>query len=204
MKIEFKDFSVSFKDKKLFNKINAQVNGDNIWVWATNGRGKTTIFNCIYGLDQYEGDILIDDRLIDKNRGLLANKEFAYSYQKPTMIMKATILQNLKLLDIDQEVFTLYIKQFHFEPSYNKKVMNLSGGEQQIVNICLALSIPSKIILLDEPTNNLSDNNINNLVNVLKNEKRGIIYSSHHEIPINYTKIDISGWRLNDQSTIII
>ncbi len=69
------------------------------------------------------------------------------------------------------------------EVKANRRVLRLSGGEQQRVSIARALSYNSKIILADEPTGNLDKENEEEIINILKElahkDNKCVIVVSH-------------------------
>lgn len=199
MNLHFKKFSVIINIKTKIYVDNKVADSKYIWLSAPNGTGKTSVLNCIYGLQSFKGSIIIDGKEINNcSRSNLRN-EFSYFRQKPVLIPKATIGDNIKLLNIDECVFKKYLSRFYFKSKLNKKIIELSGGERQVVGLCIALSKNSNYLLLDEPTNNLSSENVNNLIQVLESEKRDVIYTSHSELELNYLKIDITGWRAENE-----
>ncbi len=198
MKIELKDFLVC-KDCVLKLNVKYQlITGQNVWLVANNGVGKTTILDCLYGQFPFSGQVIIDDIYLSRNKKQLVSM-FSYLKQKPVLIEEATIIENIKLLKLELSTFTNYLSAFHFEGQLDKKIVNLSGGEKQIVGICMALSKKSKYLLLDEPASNLSHKNIEKLTEILKKEQRSIIFTSHTLINLDCEMVNITNWRCDNE-----
>ena len=76
---------------------------------------------------------------------------------------------------IDKTRINSLLESLGIEDKANKKTLNLSQGEKQRVSIALAIVNSPKLILADEPTSSLDDNNCNKVINLLKaySQKKG-------------------------------
>lgn len=96
--------------------------------------------------------------------------------------MDCSIKSNLKLFNIHEETFNHYFIQFKIKENiFKKKLKHLSGGELQVVNICIGLAKESKLLLIDEPYNNLSKINKSIFENIIMSVDRKIIIVSHEK-----------------------
>lgn len=82
-------------------------------------------------------------------------------------IMLPMLLDNKKLKEIEKNVIS-FTQRFGIRKHLNKYPGELSGGEQQRVSICRALSNNPKLILADEPTGNLDSQSSKEVVTCLK------------------------------------
>ena len=144
------------------NKINLKIFDKELFVLlGKTGSGKTTLLNTIAGLKTYEGIIKFDNETIDdtptENRGI------GYLFQNlllfPHMDVYSNIsyglrIRNLKKTEIATKVMEL-VKLVRIEHLIDRYPKSLSGGEKQRVALARALAIEPKILLLDEPFNNL-------------------------------------------------
>ena len=125
------------------------------------GSGKTTLLNTIAGLKKYEGNIKFNNKSVD--RIPTEQREIGYLFQNlllfPHMNVYSNIsyglrIRNYKNYDISTKVMEL-AKLVRIEHLMDRYPKYLSGGEKQRVALARALAIEPKILLLDEPFNNL-------------------------------------------------
>lgn len=147
-------------------------------IFGKSGCGKTTLLNVIGGLDKYEnGKILIDNNPITKDTDIIRNKYIGYIFQNYNLNNNETCYENiasaLKLCglrdkkEIDQRVNAVLINVGMSK--YAKRYPDtLSGGQQQRIAIARALVKNPRIILADEPTGNLDENNTVMIMEILK------------------------------------
>lgn len=152
-----------------------------ISVLGPSGCGKTTLLNVIGGLDKASGEIIYDDlelkkynmHKIDKYR----SAEIGYVFQNYNLLLEETVYNNLAIAleiigitdkdEVDKRIeYTL--KAVGMYKYRKKRAYALSGGQQQRVSIARALIKNTKIIIADEPTGNLDNENTIEIMNILK------------------------------------
>ena len=171
-KTVLKAFSYSFNDYGLYA------------VTGKSGSGKTTLLNIIAGISMpTEGKITYS-----KNIGSIHQK-ISYIYQNCNLFDNLTVIDNINLIGkikknnpdnvlIDDTLARLGIKELK-----NEKISDLSGGERQRVSIGIALIFKANVIIADEPTSSLDENNINGIMKILKELSKEIlvIISTHNK-----------------------
>lgn len=173
--------------------------GEVLGLVGENGAGKSTlmkIFSGAYPAHTYDGDILVDGM----PRSFAGPKDsqkagIAIIYQELNLIPELTVAENIylgrepvigKTGIIDQR--KLYEQAEELLASLNiplearEQIKNLGIGRQQMVEIAKALSYQAKILILDEPTSALTDQEVEALFKMIKSLRgRGVsmIYISH-------------------------
>lgn len=134
--------------------------GDVVAIIGESGSGKSTLLKCIYGLlKPDEGEILIngkrvkgpDEQLIPGNAEMkMVTQDFALNIYAKVYDNIASMLSNTDV-KAKQEKTMEMMEHLHITKLKDKKIIELSGGEQQRVAIAKALISNTKILLLDEP-----------------------------------------------------
>ena len=143
--------------------------GKRYLVAAPSGRGKSTLFHCIYGLRKdYSGAISIDshdigaftpDDWADRRQ-----KDLAIVFQDLRLFPQLSGLENIQLhrdLNPVVEDTTLrhWAHELQMDDEWEKPVEKLSYGQRQRIAILRALSRPFRYLLLDEPFSHLDPRN---------------------------------------------
>ncbi len=191
MWISIEDLTIKYKEKYIYDKTSIDVIERNVFLIGKNGMGKTSLLDVIYKYKNYEGEIYIDNKNLKNISKEKLRKDISYIKQFALFFEELSVKENLKILKVNKNKYNSYIKKFKVKDFINKKVKELSGGEKQVLNICVGLSKGKKILLIDEPLNNLSKENKKVLIDLLKEDKRNKIIISHEEIILKSKSIMI-------------
>ncbi|MBN4083186.1 urea ABC transporter ATP-binding subunit UrtE [bacterium AH-315-B06] len=183
--LEIKNIDAFYGNSPALQDVSLQVaKGEFLCVLGRNGAGKTTLLRAIMGLmDRVTGSItLAGEEINDKDTSDRALAGIGYVPQGRGILPKFTVRENLLLgtfaatggnREINEWVFELFpnLKQF-----LNRQGGNLSGGQQQQLAIARALLTDPKVILLDEPTEGIQPNIVEQIEDVLiqLNAKHGL------------------------------
>ena len=162
-------------------------------VMGKSGSGKTTLLSLIAGLMlPSEGEVLIDGTATSQmNRNQLRRDRIGVIYQNfnlfPLLTVEENVAYPLRLRKENGDVNALVREKLKLvdiqDEQFSRLPVTLSGGEQQRVAIARALAAGSEIILADEPTGSLDEENGQNIVRILKdlahNENRCVIVVTH-------------------------
>lgn len=193
--IRLENISKVYNTKKIFENFNLTVEkGEFLGIKGESGKGKSTLLNIIGLLETCDGRVIMDGKEINyKNtkeiQRFLRNK-IGYLFQNFALIDDLNVYENLKIvLKKDEKknskaVILQELKKVGMEDALNKKVYQLSGGEQQRIAIVRLILHKSEIILADEPTGSLDIKNAKIVMDLLKEfHKQGktVIMVSHDE-----------------------
>ncbi len=161
-------------------------NGTIYGICGTNGSGKTMLLRAIAGLIiPTSGEIIVDNKVLHKDISI--PNDIGIVIENMELPKQYNAFDNLKILSkirnkASNEDIINSLKQVGLETDI--KVKKYSLGMKQRLNIAQAIFENPKIILLDEPTNALDEQGVEQIYNVLRNEKEKgtlILIATHHK-----------------------
>ncbi len=180
--IQLQNIVKNFEIVNVLKGINLKIDfGEQCVIRGASGSGKSTLLYLLGGLDRAtKGKILIkgenieeyNDEQLALYRNLKVGFVFQFHFLLPTMnsldniLLKAQI-GNHKVKPIREQSIEL-AKYLGVEHCLKKFPFELSGGEQQRINLIRALSLKPEILLCDEPTGNLDSENSKKVTELLK------------------------------------
>lgn len=183
------------KDDYVFKNINYEFEQGKIYaIKGKSGSGKTTLLSLITGLEKCtEGNIYYDGKNLKKyNFDSYRNTDIGIVFQSYNLLPHLTAVENIILsMDVSkvkvknkkEKALELMKRVGLKEEQANRKILKLSGGEQQRIAIARSLSYDSKIIIADEPTGNLDKDTENEILkifrNLAQNENKCVIIVTH-------------------------
>ena len=196
--IKFVNINFTYStNKKILDNFNLDIKCNNniLGITGSSGIGKSTIVKLLIKLYDYKGDIYIDNINIKDIDPDYIRKSIIYVNQNAKLFDKKIIDNILYGCNENKEECYKYlndimsfqkIKELYKNIDFNKNAglsgENLSGGQRQVINLINGLIIPSKIVILDEPTNALDihlKNDVINIIKYFKKYKKCIIIISH-------------------------
>ena len=184
-----------YDDFRAVNDLSFEIKeGEIFGLLGVNGAGKTTTFRMIMGLlDKTEGTITLDDKEIDYSQtdkiGFLTEERSLLPTK--TVLEQAIyygVLKGLNKFEVEDRLDE-YLKEFNIEEYKNKKIKELSKGNQQKIQFILSVIHKPKLLILDEPFSGLDPIKVEMFKKVilrLKKENTIIIFSSHMMEHIEY------------------
>ena len=198
MLVSMTGISKSFPGIRALNKVDFSLESGEVHVLlGENGAGKSTLMKILAGIyPPDEGEILLDQKKIAP-KSLLEAQRLGISIvlQEFNLIPDLTAAENLVLInrpegallgmisvrEMEAEAEKIF-KRLGISLDTAKTVRELSVAEKQLVEIAKALSFSAKVIIMDEPTAALADEEVGRLFRIiadLKNQGMGIVYISH-------------------------
>lgn len=146
---------------------------------GVSGCGKTTLLNVLGGLDtDYKGTVTLHG---ESGKDVL-NANVGYIFQQSLLISDLTVFENLLMLNGDADLIDSMLSRLKIVHLKNNLPAQLSGGERQRVAIARALITGVKVLLADEPTASLDENNSRSVADLLAdlcNDGCTIIVATH-------------------------
>lgn len=161
--------------------------GEIFGLLGLNGAGKTTTFRMILGLiDDYTGKITLDGekidyKITDKIGFLTEERSLLTKLTVKEQIVYYGVLKGIPENEIDKKL-DYWLKEFGIEGYKNRKIKELSKGNQQKVQFISAIINEPKLLILDEPFSGLDPINVELFKKVILDFKKkgtSIIFSSH-------------------------
>ncbi|MFH1211235.1 MAG: ABC transporter ATP-binding protein [archaeon] len=203
--IEFKNITKKFGEKVVLNGVNLEINyGERFGVIGISGSGKTTLLNILIGfLNPNTGNIFYQSKDIVRDHSSI-RKTFGFATQDGSFYIKLTVKENLDYFgklygmaqsDINRRAEGL-LKLVGLYQAKGVLAENLSKGMQRRLDIACALIHDPKVLILDEPTEDLDPmlrKDILLLVKKINERGTTVIITSHllTEIEAICTKIAI-------------
>ena len=158
--------------------------------------GKTTLLSLLSGLEKATiGSVMFDGEDIDNiDKDAYRSKHIGIVFQSYNLLTHLTAKENIvlsmdiskvKVEDKDKLAVDLMKRVGLDKVHADRRVLRLSGGEQQRVAIARSLSYNPRIIIADEPTGNLDKETENDIMNIFidlaHKEKKCIIIVTHSD-----------------------
>lgn len=201
--VKLKNISKSYYQHNVFHDFNLEIDeGEFIIISGKSGSGKSTLCNIIGLLDKPDqGKVFIKDQEIDYKDSKIAkllSKNISYLFQNFTLIDNKTVGYNLELVypskkerKNNRKLIEEKLSEVGMEGTYDKYIYECSGGQQQRVAIARLLLKQGDIIICDEPTGSLDEENkmlVMNLICDLHKKGKTIIMVTHDKTLYSYAK----------------
>ena len=183
MFIEVKNLKKSYGRTEVLRNINLSIEkSKELSIVGSSGSGKSTLLYIMGGLEQADsGEIIIDGSEIstmgDNELASFRNSKIGFVFQFHFLLPSMNCLQNILLPaqigGISQKKVKSRVLDFakilKVEHCLKKYPFEISGGEQQRINIIRAISLEPSLLLCDEPTGNLDSANTAIVLELLRN-----------------------------------
>ena len=211
--LQMKDISKSFPGVKALDRVSLTVRKGTVHaLMGENGAGKSTLMKCLFGIySKDEGSILLEGREVNfKNSKEALENGVAMVHQELNQALKRSVMDNLwlgrypliggvmvnerKMYEDTVRIF----KELEIDVDPRRIMSTMPVSQRQMVEIAKAVSYNSKIIVFDEPTSSLTEEEVEHLfriINMLRDRGVGIIYISHKMAEILRISDDVTVMR---------
>ena len=179
--LKTKDLEFNYDNQMFFKFQNIDLNSnENLLIIGYSGVGKTTLMHLLAGLLKSNSGSI---KLFNKELSQLSSHKLdrfrknniGIVFQRPHFVNSLTVKENLQLAQYiankkDNNRIENILKNLNIFDKSNKKTNQLSQGEKQRASIALAIVNSPKLILADEPTSSLDDNNCLKVIKLLKKQ----------------------------------
>lgn len=198
--LQMKNISKSFPGVKALDDVSLNIRPGTVHaLMGENGAGKSTLMKCLFGIySKDSGEVIFEGEQVEiKNTHDALMRGIAMVQQEQQPILDRSIAENIfcgryptknigpiKIVDhvkmyADTEAL---LKEVNMSFNPKMKLSELSVSNMQSVEIAKAVSVHAKIVIMDEPTSSLTENEVEGLfdiINKLRKNGVSIIYISH-------------------------
>ncbi len=195
--LEMKNITKEFPGVKALNQVSLTVKKGTVHaLMGENGAGKSTLMKCLFGMySKDDGQIFLEGKEVNfKNSKEALENGVAMVHQELNQALKRNVMDNIwlgrypkvggvmidekKMYEDTREVF----QELGIDVDPRRIMSTMPVSQRQMAEIAKAVSFNSKIIVFDEPTSSLNEQEVEHLfkiINMLRDKGCGIIYISH-------------------------
>lgn len=195
--LQMKDINKEFPGVKALDHVSLTVKRGTVHaLMGENGAGKSTLMKCLFGIYQKDsGQIFLEGKEVDfKSSKEALENGVAMVHQELNQALKRNVMDNIWLgrypriggLMIDEKKMYQKTMEVFDELGITvdpRRIMStMPVSQRQMAEIAKAVSYNSKVIVFDEPTSSLTEQEVEHLfkiINMLRDRGCGIIYISH-------------------------
>ena len=199
-KLELKGVCKSFPGVKALDGVSLALRPGTVHaLMGENGAGKSTLMKCLFGIYKMDaGEIFMDgEKITVSDPDDAMSKGIAMVHQELQPVLPRSVAENMflgrfptrsagpiKIVDHkkmhEEAAYWLHEVKLDIDPK--AKLADLSIGQMQSIEIAKAVSHNAKVVIFDEPTSSLSDNEVESLfriMNDLRDKGVSMVYISH-------------------------
>ncbi len=206
------DITKTFPGVKALDRVSLEIKRGTVHaLMGENGAGKSTLMKCLFGIySKDDGHIFLDGKEVNfKNSKEALENGVAMVHQELNQALKRSVMDNIwlgrypKVAGIAVDERKMYkdtmevFKELEIDVDPKRIMSTMPVSQRQMVEIAKAVSFHSKVIVFDEPTSSLTEEEVEHLfriINMLRDRGVAIIYISHKMAEIK---------RISDEITIM-
>ncbi|WP_073507920.1 galactose/methyl galactoside ABC transporter ATP-binding protein MglA [Streptobacillus notomytis] len=194
--LEMNNISKEFSGVKALDGVNLRIRPNTVHaLMGENGAGKSTLMKCLFGIYKKDtGTIKLEGKVVNfLNSKNALEHGVSMVHQELNQVLQRNVMDNIwlgrypvkygmvdekKMYEDTLEIF----KNLDINIDPRAKVSTLSVSQMQMLEIAKAVSYNSKVLILDEPTSSLTENEVHHLFRIIKKLQGngiGVVYISH-------------------------
>ena len=181
--LEVRDLHAGYGKLEILKGVSLDVqSGQVVSIIGPNGAGKSTVFKTLFGLlPARQGRVTLDgENVTNRSPADLLRRGMAYVPQGRNVFPLMTVEENLRLgaytrprsAELEAAIERLYETFPVLRESRRRRAGDLSGGQQQMLEMARALLLEPRLILLDEPTLGLAPLVFKEIFRIVENLRR--------------------------------
>ncbi len=179
------NLSYEINNRKIIKKVTCNIDEGITVIKGPNGAGKTTFLKLLFGMmNPTSGNIV--------RHFNAKNTEISFVFQEPIFLNRSVednlkhvlYCKSIKKKDWKKIIYDI-VTEYSLEHLLKSQIKDLSGGELQLISLIRSMIINPSILLYDEPTNNLDNDNVELVTKIIKdinNQGLSLIMVSHNSI----------------------
>jgi ABC-type multidrug transport system ATPase subunit len=182
--LQIENLTVSYDrkaDSAVLKGVNLDLSGEKAVVVGPNGSGKSTLFRAVLGLVPVQsGSVKVFGTAIEHEKGdVRVSTNLAEVYRLAYVRTYDIVNIFAELKGGDKESALKLFHDFELEPVLKKRIHELSTGQQKMFGNIMAVSFSPKLVLLDEPFDNVDEHRRRKFIEVLKDLDAETIIITH-------------------------
>ncbi len=190
--LELRDISYTYPGtaEETLSHVNFTLTDERIGLIGANGSGKTTFFQLIMGLIRPQsGELFFQGKMVHSEKDFQElRRTIGFLFQNSDdQLFSPTVLEDVAFGPLNmgaspdeaKEISIKTLEKLGLKDFEDRITHKLSGGEKKLTALATILSMQPKLLLLDEPSNNLDPATRERLINILRGLDQAHIIISH-------------------------